>query len=78
MAAWSNLRAVFHRELEAWAAEGGTIEEPFKAACFINRGGVRYVVTLSRDLTYRGGPAQPPGAEPPSDGRDVPPQLGAD
>lgn len=48
--AGSDLRAVFDQELQRWAAEGWTIEKPYKASCFINRGAARYLVTLSTAL----------------------------
>jgi hypothetical protein len=47
--AGSDLRAEFYADLVRLSQEGWTLEEPFKGACFINRGTERWHVTISRD-----------------------------
>jgi hypothetical protein len=37
------------RRTPALAGEGWNIEQPYKGACFINKGGDRYIVTLTAD-----------------------------
>ena len=51
-----DLRAEFEAELEHWAAQGWTIERPFKASCFIHRGSDRWHLSLHRDQECTGPP----------------------
>jgi hypothetical protein len=57
-----DLRAAFEAELRRWAEAGWTLEQPFKACCFMRRGEERWFLSLNPDPDYHGPPFMPDGS----------------